>query len=556
MQLQHAALVHDGRQLEVAVCPPLKAVLQDGHAELLHGHGRKHLLLHVRAPDFAEGLQLAAHVHHILRVAEDRPLEDALLRQLRFLIAAAEAQQQEHRQRAGLRQQEQQPEALQPQGIAHERQRDEQHRAAQRLQQERRLLILAGLIVIAQQDIDAGEQRPRTVEPQRGTRQRLRRRTGDAEQQAHSRGPQLHKGDQRAAHRQSRREAETHRVPHSLPVVLALIGGEDGLHGAPRPLKQVQDQVGGVLNDVEHRHRRFAAQADQQIVAHEEEDHLVQILHRGGHTRLQRGKGRDEPAPARQREAQRVLLTEKARQIDGDGDDLSQRGGQRRAPRAHVQRQHQRDVQRDVAKVAYDRAGASSALTPVVAQIVVEHVGQVEQRRGRDKDLQIVPCGGIQRAVCAPRAQQRQQRVHEHAAQHGGRDAEKQRQREHTVKAVRGLLRFALTQQTGIANGAAQSKAVGKHAVDHVDRQDQTDGGKSHGAQPLPHHHGVRHIAQRPAERREHGRDPQSTEHPSGKAVRRPMCGGTHRPHGVTQWSECRRSRSPQKSPSPTRSHG
>ena len=41
--------------------------------------------------------------------------------------------------------------------------------------------------------------------------------------------------------------------------MLALIGGEDGLHGAPRPLKQVQDQVGGVLNDIEHRHRRFAA---------------------------------------------------------------------------------------------------------------------------------------------------------------------------------------------------------------------------------------------------------------------------------------------------------
>ena len=53
-------------------------------------------------------------------------------------------------------------------------------------------------------------------------------------------------------------------------------------------------------------------------------------------------------------------------------------------------------------------AGAGAALTPVVAQIVVEHVGQVEQRRGRDKDLQIVPCGGIQRAVRAPRAQQRQ----------------------------------------------------------------------------------------------------------------------------------------------------
>lgn len=74
-----------------------------------------------------------------------------------------------------------------------------------------------------------------------------------------------------------------------------------------------------------------AAQTDQQIVAHEEEDHLVQVLHRGGHACLQRGKGRDEPAPARQREAQRVLLTEKARQIDGDGDDLSQRGGQCRA---------------------------------------------------------------------------------------------------------------------------------------------------------------------------------------------------------------------------------
>ena len=124
-------------------------MLQDGHAELLHGHGRKHLLLHVRAPDFAEGLQLAAHVHHILRVAEDRPLEDALLRQLCLLISVAEPQQKEHRQRAGLRQQEQQPKALQAKGVAYERQRNEQHRAAQRLQQERWLLVLAGLIVIA-----------------------------------------------------------------------------------------------------------------------------------------------------------------------------------------------------------------------------------------------------------------------------------------------------------------------------------------------------------------------------------------------------------------------
>ena len=326
--------------------------------------------------------------------------------------------------------------------------------------------------------------------------------------------------------------------------MLSLIGGQDRLHGPARALEQIEDQVRGVLDHVENSHGCFSAQPDQQVVAHQEEDHLVQILHGGGHARLQRGERGHEPAPPGQGKAQGMLLTEEPWQVDTDGDDLSQCGGQCRTPRSQVKHQHQKHIQRDVTEIARDRADSGPPLAAVVAQIVVQYVGQIKQRRGRHQNLQIVLCGGIQCAVRRPCTQQRQQRLDKHAAQDRRGDAEQQRQAENTVEAVRRLGRPPLAQQPGIADRAAQPQPVGEHTVDHIDRQDQTDGGKTYRPQPLPHHHGVRHIAERPAQRRQHGRYPQTAEHTACEAV---LCTVRDRyiPRSchVTRWSGCRKSR-------------
>ncbi len=183
--------------------------------------------------------------------------------------------------------------------------------------------------------------------------------------------------------------------------MLSIISTEQRLHSFGGIFIQIKDQEGHILNHVKYRNTILSRIIHQCMVDDQEKNKMPEMLNGAGQSDKEAGKA-FLPLNLQhllRLKTQKIPLSEKAGQIDADGNGLSKHCGNGGTQNSHIEDQHKQNIHAKIRKISNGKTDYRKILVIIIAKIVIQQIRRKQDWHTIQNHTHIFPAGLIHQSV-------------------------------------------------------------------------------------------------------------------------------------------------------------